>query len=86
MTWAWSLGRRRRPRLQAQVIKWGASLAHLENLEFWKWCFRERRVGSLERARRGEEDGVVRGGQGGVGGGGNNGEVGGENGLFGGKR
>ena len=64
----------------------GASVVKMEKLEFWKWCFGERRVGPLERARRGEEDGVVDGGHDGVGGGGNGGEVGGENGLFGGKR
>ena len=28
------VGRRRRPRLQAQVIKWGASIVHFRFLEF----------------------------------------------------
>ena len=59
-----------------------ASLAHLENLEFCKRDFGERSNSSLERALRGEEDGVVRGGQGGVGGGENGGEVLEVNGLF----
>ena len=45
-------------------------------------CIRDR----LERVRRGEEDGVVRGGQGGVGGGGNGGEVLEAKGFLGGKR
>ena len=54
---------------------WGASVVKSEKLEFWKWCFGERLVGPLERARRGEEDGVVGGGQDGVGGGGDGGGV-----------
>jgi len=64
----------------------GASVVKNERLEFWKRGFGERSNSSSERARRGEEDGVVRGGQGGVGGGGIGGEVNGGNGLFGGKR
>ena len=53
----------------------GASVVHLENLEFCKRDFGVRSNSSLERARRGEEDGMVVGGQGGVGGGGNGGEA-----------
>ena len=60
----------------------GASLAHLENLEFCKKDIGERSNSSLERALRGEEDGVVHGGQGGVGGGENGGKVLEVNGLF----
>ena len=59
----------------------GASLDHLKNLEFCKRDFGERSNSSLERARRGEEDGMVVGGQGGVCGGGEGGEGGGGNGL-----
>ena len=36
------VGRRRRPRLQAQVIKWGASIVHFRFLEFCKRSFGER--------------------------------------------
>ena len=44
--------------------------------------FREQSYSSLERALRGEEDGMVAGGRGGVGGGGNGGEGGDENECF----
>ena len=81
-------GHRRRPELAGvgwkggQNNMWrGASVVQMVKMEFWKWCFGERRVGPLERAHRGDEDGVVRGGQGGVGGGGNGGEVVGEDGF-----
>ena len=50
-----------RPKPQAQA-KEGASVVHLENLEFWKWCFGERSYTSLERVRQGGEDGVIGGG------------------------
>jgi len=43
-------------------------------MEFWERGFRERSYSLLERARRGEEDGVLIGGQGGVGGGENSDE------------
>ena len=52
-------------------------------MDFWSFTkFGERSYSSLERARRGEKDGVFGGDQGGVGGGGNGGEVSGEDGLF----
>ena len=76
------IGRRRRPKLQIQTIKWSASLVQNGFLEFWKWSFGERSYNSLERVFRGEEDGVVVGGQGGVCGGGNGGETSKVNGLF----
>ena len=79
-------GRRRRPRFQAQGKNGSASVVKMGKMEFCKRGFGERSNNLLERALRGEEDDMVRGGQGGVGGGGNDGEVGGENGLFGGKR
>ena len=53
----------------------GASVVQNERLKFYKKGFGERRVGPLERARRGEEDGVIVGGQGGVYGGGEGGET-----------
>ena len=57
---------------------WGASVVKNKKLEFCKKGFGERSNSSLERVRRGEEDGIVGGDQGGVGGGGNGGENGGE--------
>ena len=45
---------------------WGASVEQNGFLEFYKRAFRERSNSSLERVRREEEDGVVRGGQDGV--------------------
>ena len=81
-------GHRRRPEMAgdgrnpvAQANYGGASVVKSEKLEFYKRSFGERTNSSSERARRGEEDGMVRGGQGGVGGGGDGGEGGGENGL-----
>ena len=57
----------------------------MEILEFCKRDFGERSNSSLERALRGEEDGVVGGGQGAVGGGGYGGEALEVNGFLGGK-
>ena len=51
-------------------ILWGASVAQNGRVEFCKRDFGERSNSSSERARRGEEDGMVVGGQGGVCGGG----------------
>ena len=53
----------------------GVSVVKKGKLEFCKRGFGERSYSSLERVRRGEEDGMVVGGQGGVGGGGNGGKV-----------
>ena len=47
---------------KAQGKNGSASLAKNERLEFWKRGFEERNYSSLERARRGEEDGMVGGG------------------------
>ena len=52
----------RNPVAQAQANHGGASLAHMENLEFCKRDFGERSNSSLERSLRGEEDGTVGGG------------------------
>ena len=43
-------------------LKKGASLVEMVKMEFWKRDFGERSYSSLERALRGEEDGMVRGG------------------------
>ena len=55
---------------------WGASVVKMGKMEFCKRDFGERNYSSLERALRGEEDGMVRGGQDGVGCGGDGGEGG----------
>jgi len=54
----------------------------MEKMEFCKRGYGERSNSSLERARQGEEDGIVGAGKGDVGGGGNDGEVLEVNGLF----
>ena len=59
----------------------GASIVQNQKLEVWKRSFGERSYSSSERARRGEEDGMIRGGQGSVGSGGDGGEGGGGNGF-----
>ena len=53
----------------------------MEKIEFCKRGFGERSNSSLERARRGEEDGMFGGDQGGVDDGENGGEVNGEDGF-----
>ena len=60
----------------------GTSLVQMGKMEFCKRDFGRRRICSLERARRGEELGVIVGGRSIVGGGENGGEENGENGLF----
>ena len=47
---------------QTQGKRRGAILVHFDFLEFLKRHFRERRIGSLERARRGGEDDIIGGG------------------------
>ena len=86
-------GRRRRPEVTGEggqssknLSQGGASVVQKGKMEFCKRGFRERRVGLLERARRGEEDGVVGGDQGGVRGGGDSGEDNGGSRFLGGKR
>ena len=79
-------GHRRRPEMAGSGRRWpksgsqaqakeSASLAHFLFLEFYKRSFGERTNSSSERARRGEENGMVVGGQGGVYGGGEGGET-----------
>ena len=60
----------------------GASVVEMVKMKFWKRGFGERSYISLERALRGEEDGVVGGGQDGVSSGGNGRENGEGDGLF----
>ena len=67
-------------------INGGASVVEMVKMEFWKRGFEERSYSSLERARRGEEDGMFGGGQDDVDGGGNGGEALEVNGFLGGKR
>jgi len=84
MRWPELAGDGRNPIAQAQTqASCGASIVQNQKLEFWKRSFGERSYRSSERARCGDEGGMVVGGQGGVYGGGEGGEVGGENGLFG---
>ena len=53
----------RNPVAQAQAqASSGASIVHFGKMEFCKRDFGERSNSLSERARRGEEDGVVRGG------------------------
>ena len=61
----------------------GASVVQIVKMGFCKRGFGKRNYRSLERALRGEEDGMVGGDQGGVGGGRNGGEANGEMGCFG---
>ena len=79
-------GHRRRPKMAGSGRRWpesgsqaqakeGASLVENGKLEFYKRSFGERTNSSSERARRGEEDGMIVGGQGGVYGGREGGET-----------